>query len=266
MKLAVVTLNLNNKLDDIANYTIPYMKRYADRIEADFICIDKLTLKYEPVDKFRFKNEVSPPPDHWAKYQIYDILNEYDRLLYVDIDALILPHCPNIFNFVPREFFAALYENEYGISHAIEILDYQKRCLDIGWKDEYFNTGVMVVSKEHREVFKFNDTIIEGRSYPEQTSLNYRIQKLKLKTFSLESKFNHMWFLDSAEYKDGQRFKNYIVHYADFPHRHKRAIIKHDLARLGNNEAPQTYQEMKKLQRAVDRGLHSTNWISIIQK
>ena len=47
---------------------------------------------------------------HYDKWQIYDLIADYDRVLFLDADVIIRPDCPDLFAMVPTECFAG--ENE----------------------------------------------------------------------------------------------------------------------------------------------------------
>lgn len=42
---------------------------------------------------------------HYEKFQIYNLLKEYDRIIYVDIDVIINETCPDLFQIVPEKDF-----------------------------------------------------------------------------------------------------------------------------------------------------------------
>ena len=86
MKKALVTLDINYN-NDITSLTYPYMKRYADKIDADLIII-----KDRKYPDFSINME---------KFQLYEISKNYDWTIFIDADALVHPNCPDfteIFN------------------------------------------------------------------------------------------------------------------------------------------------------------------------
>ena len=64
-KFAVVTIACGDAYQKIAKLTHPTIKAYADKIGAEFIVIDK--------------SDRSSP--HWMKFQLHDLLNQYDRIV-----------------------------------------------------------------------------------------------------------------------------------------------------------------------------------------
>lgn len=81
MKKALVTLDINyNK--DITNLTYPYMRKYAEKIGADFVIMNERKFPH-----------LSP---NMEKFQLYEISSNYDWTIFIDADALIHPNCPDV--------------------------------------------------------------------------------------------------------------------------------------------------------------------------
>ena len=81
MKKALVTLDINyNK--DITNLTYPYMRKYAEKIGADFVIMNERKFPH-----------LSP---NMEKFQLYEISANYDWTIFIDADALIHPNCPDV--------------------------------------------------------------------------------------------------------------------------------------------------------------------------
>ncbi len=196
---AVVTLCIGDA-DKLGEITHPSFKAYADRIEADFIVINtpKLNLNYI----------------HYEKYQIYDLLHDYERIIYLDTDIIISPKCPNLFDIIPEKQFGAFVVSKHTYFHDGAIKDIQKLLGDISWKREYINNGVMVISKCHRELFqKSNELLVwasEKRNFPDQTILNYHLQKLGIPIYNIGYKFNHTTDPQNSILRFGRRINQLI--------------------------------------------------------
>lgn len=216
---AVITINVGDALATMASMTIPTFKAYADRICADFVIIDTIPEHYEFPDYSAY----------WAKFIIKDYLAHYDRVIYLDLDTIILAHCPNLFEVVPRDMFAALVEDDFGNDLSEEILDIQNRLGDLNWRRGYFNVGVMVMSREHRDIFSLEKGVQGGAKYPEQTLMNYNLRKYGIPLFKLSHRFNHMRFLNVS---NADRHLSYIWHYAGIPQRLREAMMEEDLNRF----------------------------------
>ena len=196
---AVVTLCIGDA-NQLGKITHPLFKAYADRIEADFIVINtpKLNLNYI----------------HYEKYQIYDLLDDYERIIYLDTDIIINPTCPNLFDIVPEKQFGAFVVSKHTYFHDGAIKDIQKLLGDISWKREYINNGVMVISKCHRELFQKNNELLvwasEKRNFPDQTILNYHLQKLAIPIYNIGYKFNHTTDPQNSILRFGRRINQLI--------------------------------------------------------
>jgi len=165
----VLTIAIGSLYQEMAGITHQSISRYAEKVGADFKVISK-------------QSHSSP---HWEKFEIYDLLATYDRILYVDTDLLISSDCPNIFRIVPSCCVGAFNEGAY----------FDRKY------PEYFNTGVMVVSREHRDLF-----LKPGREHGsietffEQNFINDRLQESMFHIHSLSHKFNKMDFIQAPGY------------------------------------------------------------------
>jgi lipopolysaccharide biosynthesis glycosyltransferase len=223
-KYAVMTINIGKPFADLGEQTMPLMKNYAETIGADFVVIDQVKQKHP-----------SQYSAYWAKFQLYNFFDRYDRILFLDLDVLIYPHCPNIFAVVPEDKFGALLETDYGVDQIEEILEIQARVKDIGWRKDYFNVGVMVASKAHKEVFNLQHGSDGGQKYPEQTQINYNVQRFNIPIFKLDYRFNHTYFFGGNH--DARGF-SYIVHYAAITHEIRVPLIREDIGRYYAGKPP----------------------------
>jgi len=81
MKKLLVTLDINyNK--NITGITYPYMRSYANKIDADFKIITERKFEDQPVNI--------------EKFQLYELSKDYDWTIFIDADALIHPNCPDV--------------------------------------------------------------------------------------------------------------------------------------------------------------------------
>ncbi len=91
-----------------------------------------------------------------------------------------------------------------------------KISLPVWDRQAYYNTGVMVVSRGQRFIFKPPEEVKRGRnSYGEQTCLNLQILQSEVKIHELSHKFNHMSIMDRLT--GVSRKASYIIHYAGPP-------------------------------------------------
>ena len=109
------------------------------------------------LDQWVYDKEIMNP--NWHKLLVFDLLEssgiEYDQVLIVDSDTYIHPEAPNIFEETDNKFCAVHNDGSYDwVMRSMET--YSKHVFEgymFDWS-EYFNSGVMVVNKEHKTLFK----------------------------------------------------------------------------------------------------------------
>lgn len=193
---AIVTIAIGQEYSKLAELTHPAMRKYAQRVEAEFIVIDSFD-----------KSSKTP---HFEKYRLYELLETYQRILYVDTDALIVSNCPDLFKLVPEGQLGVFLEDDgIKLTNRSRTDEIQKICGKIDdWSGAFFNSGVMVLSSAHRAMFDPNFKQNSLGSEYEQAQLNWNAQKLGIPIFNLGRRFNHIvWELD------GSRYKSFIIHY-----------------------------------------------------
>lgn len=216
-KLAIATLVVGKFHEDIFEITKPYFERYCQKLGIDFIVIHT-----ERINGYAANLE---------KFQLYDYYDKYDRIAFIDCDVLIHPESPDIFSIVPSEFIGAVYDNRHNDPNMLhernmeEINEVQNKLGKIdGWKTEYVNSGVLITSKCHRNIFTNAEyrTRFESR-YKDQTLINWNIHKHGYFIYRLESKFNAMGVnghpMGKLQYGIAQEpFINaYFLHFAGAP-------------------------------------------------
>jgi len=243
-KLAIVTVAVGEKTFDMLDVAEFFFKEYATKIKADFLIINET----------KFSNIHSA---NLEKFQVYDLFDLYDRIMYCDVDILISPRTPNVFKIVPETHIGAVYDcgnnDEANINRNKEI-EKVKKCLgDINWNDGYINSGVLVLSKEHRDVFtnaelrKRMDSI-----YCDQTLINYNIRKFDFPIFKLHQKFNGMQlngFTSREVNSKNRRFpgknkeESFVLHFAG----------ETDKAEQMRISAKKLYNQLRNIPQIVDK-------------
>ncbi len=196
---AIVTLCIGEEYK-LGQVTHPLLRSYADRVGADFIVIS------EP--KINLGNH------NFEKYQIYDLFEQYDRILYIDTDIIVTPECPNLFEIVSEKEFGAFVVSEHTYFHDGAIKKIQSKLGDIGWERKYFNAGVMVVSKQHSKIFNKSYELIEWAketgAFYDQTLLNYTIQKMDIPIHDIGYQFNHTTDAKNSRARFSRKI-NYLI-------------------------------------------------------
>jgi hypothetical protein len=91
LKKTVFTLNVDNYAPEITELTYPLIKRYADKIDADFFIINERKFPKFPVV--------------YEKLQIYELAQqmENDWNIYIDSDTLVHPDLMDITNHLSKD-------------------------------------------------------------------------------------------------------------------------------------------------------------------
>lgn len=216
----VVTISIGGNYQKIAELTTPPMIDYAHKIGAEFKCITE--------------QKIATTYPYWEKFIISDLLNSYNRILYLDVDTLIRKDCPNLFELVPTNEIG-LY-NEGLLTTAKERLGHvsvihkafkeYKQSSPQSWDGRFYNTGVMIIPRNMKWLFtKPSHEMFSN--YWDQGYLNMTLitQNALSNVFDIGYKFNRMYYVDS---KVGEhRTKSYIIHYAGI--QNISDSIKHDL-------------------------------------
>lgn len=218
MKLAVVTRAYN--IDEIIKITHPIIKSYAKSINADFLIIDQPKLNMSS-----FHNEI---------FQIYDLFDHYDRICNIDSD-IIINKLPNIFDLISYDQIGVCFEDNLARkNNRLSLLkNIAKRYNDKKFDKGYINSGFMVVSKIHKELFNYNNPIYDAIGY-DDVELSFRIFNYGYKVHKFSYKFNHM----SSHSEIGLNWlKSYVIHYAGrgfYKNISKAKQIEIDLSLLKN--------------------------------
>lgn len=223
----VLTIAVGDEYQEIGYLTHPTIRAYADRIGAEFLCIDK--------------KAIARTTPHWEKFQIFYLLDKYDRILYVDTDVIIRDDCPNLFDIVPETHLGMFNEAPFtdrSKELMIDICKAYKTTLD-EWRGMYYNSGVMVISQFHKTLFKKPD--MEVFNFYEQSYLNMVIAKREIPMFDIGYKFNRMTCID--QYTGEERHASFIIHYAGYPNLETvMFLIRNDLDHWNERNGNYTYK------------------------
>jgi len=199
---AIVTIARGEKYEKIWKRVEPFFVAYAEKCDAELIVL-------QGVDGITY------PSPHWMKFSVYELLREFDRIAFIDADIIIRPDAPSLFDIVPEDQFGIFNEGEF-CPRSMCIHEVRK-VFDVDIKNwngtDYYNTGVMVMSKQHRYLFKITEEIKPMRNaFGEQTYINMKLMANNVKIFPLHFKFNRMSIMDRIT--GMSRLDSYLVHYA----------------------------------------------------
>ena len=215
-----------SRADENTSYTdltFPIIRYFAKRWDAEFKVLG------------RWADELAcPDPKGKAFYRLfrcYELLEEYPRILHLDADMVINPHCPNPFDEFLEDKIAVLYEDKGSrlADRRNRIKKAQELFGHINHEKNYINTGFLLFSKAHKELFKPH----EGKYYCDlgfdDAFYSYQIHKLQLPIHEIHYNWNHMSMFSEPWNGSPSRFKSYIIHYAGqglFPDRGNRSRIE----------------------------------------
>lgn len=180
----------------ITDLTFPRAKEYAEKIGAEFHVIS--SRRYPKVNIC------------YEKFQMRDLLDRVDRIVYVDGDVLIRPTAENIFEKVPYGSFGAMNEAEhFGCWTPKAIADQFRPYGWTGpWNGKHFNAGVMIFDATHKRVFE--NPIITNQPYWDQPYFNVMVGRLGIPYHDLGTEFN---FLVFHGYKEDVRKRAQFLHF-----------------------------------------------------
>jgi lipopolysaccharide biosynthesis glycosyltransferase len=202
MKLAIVTAVFGDSHTRLSKLSAPIMRQYASQIGAELIVLQSRRF----VDRHPY----------WEKMQIRDVLKVYDRVAWVDVDVIIHPRAPSIFDACPPESFGAFDEGKVFVDR-VNCLPAEAFFYGIPIRPNhrftYFNSGVMVVDKSHEGIFVQPKCPAPNSIMPDQTYLNLMLQATDSPFVDLTSKWNGLHSIHGRS----DRQSLWTVHYAGYP-------------------------------------------------
>lgn len=205
-KLAVCTLCIGKDSDEFAKFSHGPMKNYAEKVNADFIVFATPKIKFDKATKFR--NIL------FEKYQMYEVLETYERALFLDTDILVTPHAPNVFDYVPEDSIGGVFE-DFGSTEAHRrklIKEVQKALGNVNWTEGFINSGVFVVSACHKDIFRYYQKYGFYDGEYEQTNTNWYFRKSGFPIFSMDYRYNFEGIM--RIYYGSVHRTAYFIHYA----------------------------------------------------
>jgi hypothetical protein len=157
------------------------------------------------------------PHPSWYRFQCYDLLHSFDNILWLDADIYVTKNAKSPVEYYPVNHVVSLdsaITYEY-MQHMAKRKgnSYLKECKKHGIEDEvfggydwdntrYINAGVLVVYKEHKDLFKSPSKYVNDGQFWEQTLLNVRIDTMNLPYQPLHRQWNagHLHNNDNMNY------------------------------------------------------------------
>ena len=212
MENRLVVTRADENISEMTSITHEYLRKYADICKADFKVLDSNTW----------------PHYHYRILELYKLFETYDRILCLDSDILILKTCPNIFKLVPEDCIGTIYEDKGSRleDRRNRIEKIQKERGNVGWYENYINTGVIIFSKIHRELFNLNKDELWMSLGFDDVELGFQIHRLGYNVYELPCEWNFMSMHNEGWNQNSSRFDAFIIHYAGMGNFYGRHINK----------------------------------------
>ena len=219
MKSKVLLTFYQDKYLPIIDIVHKRFEHYASKCDADFITV------------ILPDNSIDPQMDKF--FGVVEKLGHYEQYLVIDIDILIRTDAPSVFDIVGKNRVgiynegAAFADSEQefirwaSVAGLIKLFGFEPiKYAKTGTAEEpfvYFNSGVVVFSNDHREIYgglsKEQKEICYKHSSEipcsEQALVNYRLLKSNYPIVSLPACFNQMPFNRDSDYLDTAYFSHY---------------------------------------------------------
>lgn len=164
--------------------TGPLMRRYAERVGADFAAITGPTLNpYVLADKFR----------------LHHLTPHYERLLFLDADALIHPDAPDLFRLVPPGQVAIRDDSpELSLDLKPDVIHTAaSQGVTLPPFSRSLNSGVVLWCKD-QPVWTPPYHPLPPTHIAEQCWVQANIERHGLPVFPLGREWNHQWWTDRS--------------------------------------------------------------------
>ncbi len=187
----ICTIIVGDRYRELSKYSLPFIKSYANKCNADLIIFDEKHSKgYEhPI---------------LMKTEMNNLWDSYEQGCYIDLDMLVKEETPDVFDMVPLGYIGCVergksWENKPHLNiknmmpeylEAFNIKTGKNYTLD-GYNYKYYNAGFFVCDKETIPYTK-KELVLTGYKYEfyEQSLFNLLLFKKGIKVVDLPIAFN----------------------------------------------------------------------------
>lgn len=193
-RVAVATLVNDPSWAALAAVTLPTHRAYADRCGAEFVVMD----------------ERHPDHPHYAKWAVRDLFARYDRVLFLDADAIVRRDTPDLFALVEPDRLAGENELLTWPDHGPQLQAWAARMgLPVPPRVPfYLNTGVFLAARRHAGLFRPPEVVDPGHGFPEQHHFNVRVLAERVPVQTLPEAFN------DRHRRPGYLRGSFVLHYS----------------------------------------------------
>lgn len=226
-QIAVVTILIGNRHNNIAKISHPTQKAYAKKIGADFVVYDgeKYTvhsvenstttiISHQPVVNLKTFTLSKPAFGSYNKLNLIELFERYKRILYIDTDIVIRDDSPSLFEIVPETTVGMMDESTFikdSRSSLISSWAEKFNFDDKRWNGHYYGGGVFLLSDQHRKLLDPPSEFYDDGFY-EQTLFNWNIINNSIPMYDISYKFNRVSYMDEQLMEP--RHSSYFIHYA----------------------------------------------------
>ncbi len=192
----VVTIGTGERGKATLDIARPSLERYAERCGARFVALTNETQKYWGLEKFR----------------IHRAFDSFPEVLYVDSDIVVRDFAPDLFSLdqdvaIHDDWAKMPYDRTWLRPERREVYESQRMDLPGNFSDRCFNSGIVLVKKRCRDVWKPPEYPLPSFHCAEQLLVEKRILDLDPDLYVLPHELNwQAWFLDFAAKCDSVPF------------------------------------------------------------
>lgn len=204
MSVAFVTLAVGTRGRELLAISGPSLRDWAKSLRATFHVIDRAPAGYPLAGKFHLSR----------------IVAKFDRTLFVDAD--VIPNVaamPNILDLVPADA-VAMHDDLPHVAETGWANDLFGRLADSqGWNwtgpaRQMLNTGVIVASRQHAELFAPPKRSFPAEHCSEQFLIQLAIERAGVRTHALDSRWNFQWWFKRSMPSLAERPDLFVRHFA----------------------------------------------------
>ena len=197
---AIIVVSIGDRHQSIYSQTRRSIEEYARRIGADLLNVDSVgvlpTELVQVVCTRSYASKREPLPYVAKCWAIYDALGSFERVALLDSTCVVQNQCADLFELVSPRSVGGWNESTMTDFKSWKIdmrLAKEKRALDLPL---YLNTGVLVVSRCHRELFSpgkiiSNLDLFHG-PYPDQLFINIMLAQSHTPVCELSRAYNYV--------------------------------------------------------------------------
>lgn len=204
----VVTVATGDEWLRILRLTGPLMRKYANRVGADFHAITEASQQWAPLEKFR----------------CYELLETYDQLLFLDADVVINPASPDLFaigGLAMRDDWDDLPSLDWLRAEWKQLAASHRLSTD--WSGRCHNSGVVLCDRSHHAIFEPPSQPFTATHCAEQLWIEHNANRLGYEIQSLGYEWNcQTWSSQFDKRKDSA----HVLHFANASNR-RQAIKEH---------------------------------------